>query len=103
MPVKWVPEIRHYCPRVPFLLVGTQADLREDEATLVKLAKNQQRPISREAGEKMAKSVKAAKYMECSALTREGVKNVFDEAIFQHLEEVNNPKIPKKKRLCSLL
>ena len=100
---KWVPEIRHYCPSVPFLLVGTQADLREDEATLVKLAKNQQRPISREAGEKMAKSVKAAKYMECSALTREGVKNVFDEAIFQHLEEVNNPKVPEKKRLCSLL
>ena len=100
---KWVPEIRHYCPRVPFLLVGTQADLREDEVTKVKLAKNQQRPISREAGERMAKSVKAAKYMECSALTREGVKNVFDEAIFQHLEEVNNQKIPEKKRLCSLL
>ena len=100
---KWVPEIRHYCPSVPFLLVGTQADLREDEATLVKLAKNQQRPISREAGERMAKSVKAAKYMECSALTREGVKNVFDEAIFQHLEEVKNSKVPEKKRLCSLL
>ena len=27
---KWVPEIRHYCPKVPMLLVGMKGDLRED-------------------------------------------------------------------------
>lgn len=26
----WVPEIRHYIPYVPFVLVGTQIDLRKD-------------------------------------------------------------------------
>ena len=27
---KWVPEINHHCPKTPFLLVGTQMDLRDD-------------------------------------------------------------------------
>jgi len=26
---KWVPEITHHCPKTPFLLVGTQSDLRD--------------------------------------------------------------------------
>ena len=25
---KWVPEVSHHCPGVPFLIVGTQIDLR---------------------------------------------------------------------------
>lgn len=25
---KWVPEVRHYCPETPLLLVGFKADLR---------------------------------------------------------------------------
>ena len=27
---KWVPEITHHCPKTPFLLIGTQIDLRDD-------------------------------------------------------------------------
>ncbi len=34
---KWYPELRHYCKDVPFVLVGTKQDLREDEATISKL------------------------------------------------------------------
>lgn len=47
---KWVPEITHHCQKTPFLLVGTQIDLREDAPTLEKLAKNKQKPISFEQG-----------------------------------------------------
>ena len=67
---QWVPEILHHCQKTPFLLVGTQVDLREDTATLDKLAKNKHRPVSHEQGEKLAKELKAVKYVECSALTQ---------------------------------
>ena len=99
---KWVPEIKHYCPDVPFLLVGTQADLRYDRATLDKLAKNKEKPVSKEAGEMVAKSLKAAKYVECSALTGEGIKNVFDEAFMHDLEcrKENVKKTESIKRGC---
>ena len=99
---KWVPEIKHHCPNTPFLLVGTQVDLRNDEATQLKLAKNKEKPVSKEAGEMMAKSQTAAKYVECSALTREGIKNVFDEAIMQQLDSVqkNVEKTRPARRRC---
>lgn len=67
-----MPEIVHHCQRTPFLLVGTQVDLRDQPATIEKLAKNRQKPISFEAGEKLARELKAVKYVECSALTQVG-------------------------------
>lgn len=69
---QWVPEIAHHCSKTPFLLVGTQVDLRDDPLMLEKLAKNKQKPISYEVGEKLAKELKAVKYVECSALTQVG-------------------------------
>ncbi|KAL4679585.1 hypothetical protein H8959_009235, partial [Pygathrix nigripes] len=91
---KWVPEITHHCPKTPFLLVGTQIDLRDDPSTIEKLAKNKQKPITPETAEKLARDLKAVKYVECSALTQKGLKNVFDEAILAALE----PPEPKKSR-----
>ena len=28
---KWHPEVAHYCPNQPIVLVGTKMDMREDE------------------------------------------------------------------------
>uniref|UniRef100_A0A669C864 Cell division cycle 42, like n=2 Tax=Oreochromis TaxID=8139 RepID=A0A669C864_ORENI len=79
--------------------VGTQVDLREDSNTVEKLAKNKQRPLLPESGEKLARELKAVKYVECSALTQRGLKNVFDEAILAALE----PPETKTKKRCALL
>lgn len=68
--IQWVPEITHHCQKTPFLLVGTQIDLRDENTTLEKLAKNKQKPITMEQGEKLAKELKAVKFVECSALTQ---------------------------------
>uniref|UniRef100_A0A3P8Z071 Cell division control protein 42 homolog n=1 Tax=Esox lucius TaxID=8010 RepID=A0A3P8Z071_ESOLU len=95
----WVPEISHHCPRTPFLLVGTQMDLRDDSNTVEKLAKNKQRPLAPESGDKLARDLRAVKYVECSALTQRGLKNVFDEAILAALE----PPETKPKKRCALL
>jgi cell division control protein 42 len=74
-------------------------DLRDDPATIEKLAKNKQKPITKESGERLARELNAVKYLECSALTQAGLKNVFDEAIIAALEP---PKKDKKKK-CLLL
>lgn len=55
---KWVPEIRHHCPKTPFLLVGTQVDLRDNAQTLAKLERNRQRPISVEQAERQARELR---------------------------------------------
>ncbi|XP_051518654.1 cell division control protein 42 homolog isoform X3 [Myxocyprinus asiaticus] len=69
----WVPEITYHCPKTPFLLVGTQIDLRDDPSTIERLAKNKQKPIKPEIAEKLARDLKAVKYVECSALTQVGM------------------------------
>ncbi|CAG0903380.1 unnamed protein product, partial [Cyprideis torosa] len=66
----WVPQIQLQCPDVPFLLVGTQIDLRRDAETLEKLADRNQRPFTPEQGERFAEELGAAKYVECSSLTQ---------------------------------
>lgn len=91
---KWFPEVHHHCPGVPCLIVGTQVDLRDDPAVTEKLAKQKQRPVQHDMGEKLARELGAVKYVECSALTQKGLKNVFDEAIVAALE----PPVVKKKK-----
>lgn len=63
------------------IIVGTKTDLRTDEATLESLRKEGKSPISEEEANSMVKELGALKFLECSALTRQGLKNVFDEAL----------------------
>jgi cell division control protein 42 len=76
---KWFPEVHHHCPGVPCLIVGTQIDLREDPQIIEQLLRQKQRPVTVEQGEMLARELGAVKYLECSALTREGLDSVFDE------------------------
>ncbi|XP_053465147.1 cell division control protein 42 homolog [Nycticebus coucang] len=96
---KWVPEITHHCPKIPFLLVETQINLRDDPSTIEKLANIKQKPIAPETAEKLAHDLKAVKYVACSACIQKGLKNVFDETILAALELLE----PKKSHRCVLL
>lgn len=99
---KWFPEVSHHCPSTPILVVGTKIDLRSDSDTVTRLAEKKLAPLTPDQGTQLAKEIGAVKYMECSALTQAGLKDVFDEAI----RAVINPKVdPKKSKKggCSLL
>jgi len=96
---KWVPEIQHHAPNVPILLVGTKSDLRKDDSTIKQLSSRNQSMVDIESAQRMSKEIGAVNFLECSALTQEGLKQVFDEAIRAAMA------IPKKKQRkpCDLL
>jgi GTPase SAR1 family protein len=65
--------VSHHAPYVPFYLVATKIDLRENkEEVEIMRAKDKDLPISPELGESLAQEVGARKYMECSALKQIG-------------------------------
>lgn len=74
IPTKWMSEIKTFggCPKPNILLVGTKTDLRKEAGASA---------LSYEDGEALARQIGAFKYMECSAMKNEGVKDVFDAAI----------------------
>ncbi|XP_008777981.1 rac-like GTP-binding protein RAC2 isoform X1 [Phoenix dactylifera] len=120
---KWIPELRHYAPNVPIVLVGTKLDLRDDKQFLIDHPgaapiTTAQESISNEKnryyqvlfsscinilqyifcfleqGEELKKMIGAAVYIECSSKTQQNVKAVFDAAI----KVVLSPPKPKRKR-----
>ena len=69
---------------------------RNDKKELAKLAKDKQEPVTEEQARKMQRDIGALEYVECSAMTRENLKEVFDEAI-KAILLAPEPE-PKKKR-----
>ncbi|OZJ06240.1 Ras-related C3 botulinum toxin substrate 1 [Bifiguratus adelaidae] len=98
---KWYPEISHHAPNIPIILIGTKLDLREDRDTIDKLRAKHMAPISFSQGVQMSKDIGAQRYLECSALTQKGLKNVFDEAIRAVLSPTQVHK--KQSKRCMIL
>ena len=99
IPEKWTPEVRHFCPNVPIILVGNKKDLRNDEKTKSELSKMKQQPVTTEEGSNICEKINANCYMECSAKTKENVREVFYQATKAALEK---PKKGKKSK-CRIL
>lgn len=102
IPEKWVPEIRRHAPLAPFVLVGTQCDLREDVKVLIDLAKYREQPVDPAEAKDCATDIGAVTYIECSSLTQKNLKEVFDTAILASLQNYCHHKSPtpreKQKR-----
>jgi len=80
---KWWPEVHHYIPSVPYILVGTKIDLRETGAADPHTGKVN--PVSVEQAQGIAKEIGCVKYMEICSKDGRGVREVLDEAIQQVL------------------
>ncbi|RVW95913.1 Rac-like GTP-binding protein 7 [Vitis vinifera] len=108
---KWIPELRHYAPTVPIVLVGTKLDLRDDKqylinhpgATPISSAQASHRSAGK-TGEELKKMIGAVTYIECSSKTQQNVKAVFDIAIKVALRPPKLKKKPNKPRpACAFL
>ena len=102
---KWLTEIRILTPKSPFLLVGMKTDLRDDTQTIAKLTEKELRPVSMLQGIKMAKSLGAKEYVECSSINLVGVKRVFETAAIVLDQQKQQPsKNPKRKshNVCNI-
>ncbi|KAI3967039.1 hypothetical protein MKW92_008932 [Papaver armeniacum] len=98
---KWIPELRHYAPSVPIVLVGTKLDLREDKQFHIDYPGAY--TISTAQGEELKKQIGALAYVECSSKNQQNVKTVFDIAIKLVLHPPKTKKRRKKRRLCSIM
>ncbi|KAM0945532.1 putative small GTP-binding protein [Dioscorea sansibarensis] len=115
---KWIPELKHYAPGVPIILVGTKLVIAENSycwrfCLVFRYLRDDKQffvdhpgavPITTAQGEELKKVIGAPYYIECSSKTQQNVKAVFDAAIKVVLQP---PKQKKKKRKaqkgCSIL
>jgi Ras-related C3 botulinum toxin substrate 1 len=100
---KWAPEVKHYCPDVPIVLVGTKADLREDPDVVRRLNDKNQTVITHEEGINMQLKTGACAFLEVSARTQHNLKNMFNECIKSVVEPEQEKKKDQRKKLkCSI-
>ncbi|RMZ86229.1 hypothetical protein DV737_g170, partial [Chaetothyriales sp. CBS 132003] len=110
---KWFPEVTHFCPNTPLILVGLKSDLRT-KRTCVELLRSQGlTPVTPEQGQAVARQMGAA-YIECSAKEGQGIDDVFQMAIntavqteeesYERQPDIRGNKVKKaKKRKCNFL
>ncbi|ENN77254.1 hypothetical protein HUJ04_002545 [Dendroctonus ponderosae] len=88
--MKWVPEIQHFCPHVPIVLVATKIDLRDDPSESC---------YSTADGRRLKKKIKAQSYKECSAIRNEGLEQVIEEAV----RVAQRHRTVKRNTTCTIL
>ena len=77
---RWIPEVKHFCPQVPIILVACKKDLRDTDTMVTTDSMKERRPMSYKEGKALADKVHAHAFFECSAKTMEGVSDVFNMA-----------------------
>lgn len=78
---RWNPEISHFCKDVPKILVGAKK-------------------VTYEQGLGMAQRINAVEFMECSAMYKEGLLEIFDTAARYALKHKKRKSLLKR---CVLL
>ncbi|EGW34693.1 uncharacterized protein SPAPADRAFT_57749, partial [Spathaspora passalidarum NRRL Y-27907] len=88
----WFPEVNHFCPGIPIILVGTKSDLHSD--------------IDPDVPIQLATEINAVGYVQCSAKTMFNIKTVFNFALshFQRKMELQEQyERTSKNRLSKVL
>lgn len=76
----WIPEVKHFCPDVPIMLIGLKSDLYARE--------NIDDLVDPRRAESLAKSLGAFVHVQCSAKLRSDIDAVFNVALTTGLRDV---------------
>lgn len=101
---KWIDEIKHHSPETPIVLVGCKSDARNDQKQIDRLNAKGESFVSESEGKFLANKIGATQYLECSALTQDGIKTVFDQAIREAIRNRKKSKVQtKQRRKCVII
>ena len=78
--MQWYPEVLHFCPTTPLILVGLKSDLRTKRSCIELLKTQGLTPVTPEQGQAVARRM-GAMYVECSSKETDGVDEVFELAV----------------------
>jgi hypothetical protein len=92
---QWLPEITFYRPSIPWILVGTRQDSRQDPDI------SPESLVSLDEGRELAIQHNALYYVETSALLCTGTTDLI-ETVWEALGTVTRPEWPTKSALDSL-
>ena len=93
----WVPELRHHIPDTPFILVGTQVDIRQDKMDRQVVRTSF---ISTKQGIDLASRIGAASYVECSSVSDCGIDDLKGDIIMASQMGMET-KCSKQTKCCS--
>ena len=112
---KWLPEVTHYCPNIPYLIVGLKYDLLNDDKIIARIQEYNSSHdllghsiLTKETVDQYLtdNNIDNCKHIVASALTGYNIDEVFTTAVNlslenQQLQYRNKHKI--KKSGCTLL
>jgi len=93
----WIHEVREHSPDVPFFLIGTQVDQREEKTVLKTLNDRKEKPISEKEARKLAKDIGAVNYIEISAKEKSTYGDLWEEVLRYTINEYKSQKKPGKQ------
>lgn len=73
--------MKHHAKDVPFILVGSKIDLRDDENYVKQHMDTQGKPITTAEGQALMKEIGAIEYFECSAKLNKGIHEIFERIV----------------------
>lgn len=78
---RWLPDIKQNYPDVPVVVIGTQTDLRENQAVVQFLKNECQTPVSYAQGTALAKRHGAKDYLEVSPFNQKKLRQLLDRSL----------------------
>jgi len=96
---KWIVEINKHMEgaKPAILLLGTKLDQRNNPSVVEGMRKAGLKPVTKAEGEAARAAIHADHYFECSALTQEGLPEVFEAAV-KHMLPNSKPQTVKEDK-----